>query len=171
MAFTIRREQPGDTPLIGIVHRAAFPTDAEARLVDRLRDGEKAIVSLVAEMDTQLVGHIMFSPVSVVGHSTNQRGLGLAPVAVLPDNQGRGLGAALVQTGLISSRDEGYGFVAVLGEPAYYGRFGFRRASKLGISNEYEADEAFMVIEFEANALPPSGTLIKYAPEFAELSP
>ena len=82
-----------------------------------------------------------------------------------------GLGAALVHTGLISSRDEGYGFVAVLGAPAYYGRFGFRRASTLGISNEYEADEAFMVIAFEVNALPPSGSLIKYAPEFEELSP
>ena len=170
MGATIRREEPGDAASIYIVHCAAFPTDAEARLVDRLRDGGKATVSLIAEVGSKLVGHVLFSPVTAAGPPASKDGLGLAPVAVLPDYQSCGIGAMLIQHGLSACREASYGFVVVLGHPGYYPRFGFRPASDFGISNEYGADEAFMVIELAEGSLPPKGSLIKYAPEFAELS-
>ena len=133
--------------------------------MDALRAAGHATVSLVAETDGQIVGHILFSPVSVVGAASGKTGLGLAPVAVLPGHQCRGIGSDLIRQGLAFCRDEGYGFVVVLGHPEYYPRFGFRRASQAGLANEYGADEAFMVLELAPGGLPPAG-LVQYGPEF-----
>src|SRR5262245_38064758 len=119
--FLIRPERAGDEAAIRAVHRSAFPADAEARLVDRLRANGKARVSLVAEADGLVVGHVLFSPVTVEGRSTCV-GLGLAPLAVAPDHQRRGVGSALVREGLAACRRQGCGFVVVLGHPAYYPR-------------------------------------------------
>jgi putative acetyltransferase len=158
------------------VNAAAFPTDVEARLVDRLRETGHARLSLVAESDGgALVGHVLFSPVTIVkglGASSITApvgsGLGLAPVAVVPAEQRRGIGSALIREGLKACRRQGCGFVVVLGHPEYYPRFGFRRASEVGLGNEYGADEAFLVLELEPGSLPPGGGLVKYGPEFAE---
>lgn len=166
--ITIRPERPGDSDAIHAVHRAAFPTDAEARLVDRLRADGAARVSLVAEVDGGIVGHIVFSPVSLASDSGAVAGLGLAPVAVLPDHQRRGVGSALIREGLAACRDVGCDFVVLLGHPEYYPRFGFRRASEVGLSNEYGADEAFMVLELQEGTLPQGGGLVKYGRQFAE---
>jgi putative acetyltransferase len=166
----IRPERTADIAAVRGVHGAAFPTDAEARLVDRLRAGGQARVSLVAEVDGGVVGHIVFSPVSVAAPSGYCHGLGLAPLAVLPEYQRRGVGSALVRAGLAVCQQEGHAFVVVLGHPGYYPRFGFRQASAVGLSNEYGADEAFMVLELQPGALPASGGLVKYGPEFAEWS-
>ena len=166
----IRGERPADAASIREVHCAAFPTDAEARLVERLRNRRKAIISLVAEVESDVVGHILFSPVTVPERPDGCGGLGLAPVAVLPDYQRRGVGMALIRAGLASCRAQGHGFVVLLGHPEYYPRFGFERASTHGISNEYGADEAFMVLALKEGALPPRGSLVRYAPEFGELS-
>jgi putative acetyltransferase len=165
---TVRPERPGDADAIRAVHGAAFPSDAEARLVDRLRAAGRTRVSLVAEVDGVVVGHIVFSPVSVVGPAACGPGLGLAPVAVLPSHQGRGIGSALIREGLSACRQEGCAFVVVLGHPGYYPRFGFRPAAAAGLGNEYGADEAFMVLELQPGALPAQGGLVKYGPEFAE---
>jgi putative acetyltransferase len=145
---------------------SAFPTDAEARLVDLLRGSGQARVSLVAEVDGTVVGHVVFSPVSVGGAQSG--GLGLAPVAVVPAHQRRGVGSALIGEGLAVCRREGYPFVVLLGHPGYYPRFGFRRASELGLTNEYKADEAFMVLELRPGSLPREGGLVRYGPEFRE---
>src|SRR5262249_7015656 len=123
--FTVRPERPGDVTAIHAVHAAAFPTDEEARLVDRLRDAGRALVSLVAEADGAIIGHVLFSPVSVGSAS----GVGLAPVAVLPAYQGRGVGSSLVREGLAVCRQGGYPFAVVIGGPGYYRRFGFSQAS------------------------------------------
>jgi putative acetyltransferase len=166
--LTIRPELPQDRAAVGTVHRLAFPTDAEARLVDTLRDAGKAVVSLVAEQDGRVVGHVLFSPVTVEA-GTSAAGVGLAPVAVLPEHQSRGVGTALIRAGLERCREAGYGFAVVLGHEAYYPRFGFRRASLAGLGNEYGADEHFMVLELRPGALAGARGLVRYAAEFAQL--
>jgi putative acetyltransferase len=94
-------------------------------------------------------------------------GLGLAPLAVTPDCQRQGIGGRLVRDGLAAAARSGAGFVVVLGHPGYYPRFGFRRAAAVGLSNEYGADEAFMVLELQPGSLPAGGGLVKYGVEFA----
>ena len=171
MKVLVRREQPEDFAMVGDVQRGAFPSDGEARLVDQLRENGKALISLVAEVAGRIVGHILFSPVSIVeGDSEIAKGLGLAPMAVIPDFQGRGIGTDLVGEGLALSRAAGYGFVVVLGEPSFYRRFGFRQASLLRLRNEYGAEEAFNVLELRPGGLPETGGLVKYGIEFAELA-
>lgn len=167
--YKVRTEQDSDRDAVGAVHRAAFPTDAEARLVDLLRERGQARVSLVAEHDGQVVGHVLFSPVSVDAAGGRCWGLGLAPVAVLPAWQRRGVGSALIREGLALCGRQGAPFVVVLGEPDYYGRFGFRRAGEAGLGNEYGVDEAFQVRQFRPGGLPAGGGLVRYAPAFAEV--
>lgn len=165
---TIRPERPDEAAAVRRVHEAAFPTPAEANLVDRLRDRGKAVVSLIAEADDRVVGHIVFSPVTL-DPPAGGMGLGLGPVAVLPEYEHHGVGRRLIQNGLAECRARGAGFVVVVGDPAYYGRFGFERAGRRGLRNEYGADEGFMVFELDASALPRDGALVKYGPEFAAL--
>ena len=165
--LVIRAESTSDIAAIRAVHRAAFPTPAEADLVDRLRTGGKATISLVAEDEGQIFGHILFSPVTIVSPTGNlANGLGLAPLAVLPQRQSQGIGSRLTREGLDAGR-RGFSFVVVLGHPAYYRRFGFEQASQRGIDNEYAAGEAFMVLELQPGSLPAEG-LAKYGAEFAE---
>src|SRR5204863_1426042 len=110
-------------------------------------------VSLVAEVDGHVVGHIAFSPIQVDGESREGVGVGLAPLAVLPDSQRHGIGSRLIREGLAACNRAGYGFVVVLGWPEYYPRFGFIRADRRGLANEYGADEAFMVLELRDGAI------------------
>lgn len=163
---TIRAERPADAPAVDAVHRAVFPGEDEALLVAALRAAGHACVSLVAEVDGQIVGHIVFSPVSIAGTGQTGQGLGLAPVAVLPEHQRRGIGSQLIREGLDVCRQAGFDFVVVLGHPEYYPRFGFRQATQQGLANEYGAVEAFMVVELTPGSLPPAG-LVKYGPEFS----
>ncbi len=161
--YFCRPEHAHDVAAIREVLVQAFPTEAEARLVEALRASGRLALSVVACDGAGIVGHVAFSPVEA-GAAT---GLGLAPMAVRPEHQSKGVGALLVREGLASCAQAGCGFVVVLGEPEYYGRFGFERASGRGLDNEYGADEAFMVLEFRAGALPAEGGLVRYAPEFA----
>jgi putative acetyltransferase len=163
----IRPEQPGDVAAVHAVHAAAFPTDEEARIVDALRGADQLSISLVAEDGGRVVGHIAFSPVTLTGAT---RGLGLAPVAVVPEYQRRGIGGQLIREGLAAAARSGAAFVVVLGHPDYYPRFGFRRAGPLGLDNEYGADEAFMVLELQPGSLPAGGGLVRYRAEFAACS-
>lgn len=161
--YFCRPENAHDVAAIRGVLEAAFPTPAEARLVDALRASGRLSVSIVASDGAGVIGHVAFSPVRV----GETQGLGLAPMAVLPEHQSRGVGALLVREGLASCVALRQGFVVVLGEPEYYGRFGFERASARGLDNEYGADEAFMVLELVPGSLPAHGGLVRYAPEFA----
>ena len=156
----IRAETPRDAAAVRAVHLAAFPTDLEARLVDAIRANGNDRVSLVAEVGGKVVGHALFSPVEVEGHE----GIGLAPVAVLPDLQGRGIGSALVQAGIAACSRLGVKFIVVLGEPRYYRRFGFR-ATHLG--NQYGAGEEFMALELKPHALAAVHGVVKYGMEFS----
>jgi len=164
----IRSEAPADAPAVRRVHQRAFaPSPAEARLVELLRSAGKAAVSLVATFDGQVAGHILFSSVSIEHAPARLRGLGLAPLGVLPEHQGKGIGSALVREGLRACMSLGCAVVVVLGEPSYYSRFGFARAGDFGLANEYGADDAFMAMELEKGALQQVKGLVTYAAEFA----
>ena len=164
--LTIRPEEPGDLDAIRSVHAAAFPTDLESRLVDALRASGKATISLVAEYGEEIAGHILMSPVTLDPPAPGARGLGLAPVAVAPAFQSRGIGGDLIRRGLVLAAKAGYGFVVVLGEPGYYERFGFRKASSFGIGNDYGVDDPFMALELVPGALTGLSGVASYAPEF-----
>ncbi|OGA21022.1 MAG: hypothetical protein A3I02_01075 [Betaproteobacteria bacterium RIFCSPLOWO2_02_FULL_67_26] len=166
--MTIRPEQPEDAAAVRRVHESAFPSAAEADLVDRLRANGKAAVSLVAQEDGQIVGHILFSPVAF-DPPANVVAFGLAPMAVLPGHEKHAVGRRLVQNGLAECHARGACLVVVLGDPPYYGRFGFERASRHGLRNEFGAEDDFMVFLLDATGHPPPGTLVKYAPEFSAL--
>lgn len=163
---TIRPEQSDDQAGVRGVHEAAFPTAAEANLVEKLRKSGKAAVSLVAEDEHGIVGHIVFSPVTF-DPPLSVAGFGLGPMAVTPGHEKHGVGRRLVQNGLAECHARGACLVVVLGDPSYYGRFGFERASRHGLRNEFGNEEAFMVFMLDAGAHPPPGTMVKYAAEFA----
>jgi putative acetyltransferase len=164
----IRLVRPEDEPAIRAVLTAAFPSTAEADLVERLVAAGHDELALVAENAGQLIGYLLFSPVTIEREGrVVAEGLGLAPLAVMPAHQRQGIGTQLTVAGLQTLEAAGCPFVVVLGHPAYYRRFGFVTASEHGLANEYGADDAFMVLAID-EAPPPAG-LVKYGPEFAEL--
>jgi putative acetyltransferase len=167
--FDIRPELPADAAAVRYVNEQAFEGPDEARIVDLLRERGKALISLVAIAGEQVVGHILFSTVTIDPDNDHLRLIGLAPMAVLPDFQQQGIGSALVEAGLQRCRDLGFAAVVVLGHPEYYPHFGFTRASPFGLTNEYEADEAFMVLGLKSGCLMGMQGLVRYAPEFAEV--
>ncbi len=164
----IREERPGDQEAIRRVHRDAFGGDLEARLVDLLRERGKAVTSLVADDHGQIVGHILFSEVTIDAAS-GCRALGLAPLGVLPANQHQGVGSSLVREGLTRCTDAGHDVVVLVGAPAYYARFGFHAAKARGLDNEYGVNDEFMVLELRTASLDRVRGLVRYAPEFAEV--
>jgi len=172
MTVAIRPERESDRAAIFAIHAAAFPTDAEAKLVDRLRDAGAATVSLVAEAEGRVVGHILFSPVRIVAPEGGESAaIGLAPVAVAPSLQNAGIGGALIRAGLDACRAAGHTIVFVLGHPPYYPRFGFEPASKCGLSYEGgpKFSPAFFVRELEPGALAGRRGVVHYHAAFATL--
>lgn len=159
----IRDETSGDRQKIFAVHAAAFPTDDEARLVDRLRSSGDLAVSLVAEAGGEIVGHVAFSRMSAP-----IRALGLAPVAVLPSRQNEGVGSALIREGLARAGKKGWQAVFVLGDNAYYERFGFSAQAASGFSCSY-AGPHFMALGLAQSGLPQSTGNVAYAAAFDAL--
>ena len=150
--LTIRPEQPADRVAVREVLRQAFEADLEADLVERLwRDGD-VITALVAEDAGSVVGHVLFSDLALQGARIGRRLVALAPLAVRPDHQGRGLGRALVEQGLDACRRVGVAGVFVLGEPDFYARFGFTARAALGVSSPFSGD-AFMALPLRPGAL------------------
>lgn len=166
MEYIIREEQPKDFDQVRTILRSTFPTEAESNLVDELRVNGKALISLVAVNGDEIVGHVLFSPVTT-SPPGDANGIGLAPVAVRLDMQAQGIGSKLVLAGLDLCRKSGFDYCVVLGDPGYYQRFGFGKASLFGLDNEYEVDDAFMVIRFSECGL---AGLVQYAPEFRMFS-
>ena len=170
MDVVIRCEEPGDQAAVRAVNLAAFPEPGEANLVDALRANGKATVSLVAVRDERVVGHILFSPMTMDSNHGQHTVLGLGPMAVHPDVQRVGIGSQLVTTGLDHCRHAGVGCVVVLGHPTYYPRFGFVPASRFGVSCEYPvADPYFMVVELAEGTLAAISGLARYQSEFADV--
>jgi putative acetyltransferase len=164
----IRLEKPEDILAIRAVQEQAFRSVNEARLVDLLRKANQALISLVAIRDEQVVGHVLFSPITLTPAARGLQGVGLAPVGVLPQFQKLGIGSNLVRKGLEDCKQAGHDFVVVLGAPEYYGRFGFSRASSFGLQNEYGVDDEFMAMELKGGVLSAVNALVKYSPLFNE---
>jgi len=166
--FEIREEKQSDQAIIRQINEAAFEQKAEATIVDKLRASCNKYVSFVAIEHATVVGHILFTPVTI--DATNSIGMGLAPMAVLPSRQKQGIGSLLVRAGLDHLQRYGCPFVIVLGHPEYYPRFGFELASRYKLNSQWEGvpNEAFMVVVFDREALPEAGGIIRYRGEFDE---
>jgi putative acetyltransferase len=165
----IRLEKPEDASRVRHVNETAFGQPAEADLVDRLREACPDAVSLVARNEG-VVGHILFTPVVVESAGRRVAGMGLAPMAVLPDYQRQGIGSQLVRRGLDMLRERNCPFVVVVGHPEYYPRFGFQPASKHGLVSQWEGipDEAFMVLVLDSHAMAGISGVARYRDEFNE---
>lgn len=165
----IRAEKQDDRDAVHAVNISAFETPSEASLVDTLREQEQPVVSLVAEDNGEIVGHIMFFPVSLSGYP-NLKVMGLGPMAVAPEHQRKGIGSALVRAGLEQCKQLGFTAVVVLGHPEYYPRFGFLPSSRFGIDSEYEVPEAvFMAMELQPGALSGKTGRVKYHAAFSNV--
>lgn len=163
----IRAEREGDYPHVRRVNELAFGQPGEADLVEALRLSARPYISLVAVEGSEIAGHIFFSPVTIHSDDSVFDAIGLAPLAVLPERQGQGIGSALVREGLEECRRSGHQIVVVLGHPRYYPRFGFQTAITKGITCEYDVpDEHFMVAELSDGALRGRRGLVKYHPAF-----
>ena len=168
--LTIRRETPKDIDSIRYVNEQAFGQKEEAEIIDKLRKRDVVTLSLVAVQADQIVGHILFSPVSVESEYSSFEAITLAPMAVLPEYQRKGIGSQLVRIGLEECRRLGHEIVMVLGHPDYYPRFGFVPASTYGIKCKYDVpDEVFMALELRQGALSGRSGVVKYQPEFNEV--
>ena len=165
----IRSENDHDRESVHAINVAAFESPEEADLVDALRARAEPLVSLVAEDQGAVVGHIMFSPVSLPGHP-RLKIMGLAPMAVTPQLQRQGIGSLLVRAGLEQCRQDGFAAVVVLGHPEYYPRFGFSPSSRFGIDSEYGVPEGvFMAMELRPGALDGKTGTVKYHAEFGNI--
>ena len=165
----IRKEQPQDIPLIHQVNKRAFGQLLEADLVDRLRRNCKDLLSLVAVAGNEIVGHILFSSVTVEGEETTAEGMALAPMAVLPEHQRQGIGSKLVRAGIARLVSSNCAFVIVLGHADYYPRFGFKPAHSYGVRCEWEVpDDAFMILVLNESVMQGISGVARYRPEFAE---
>lgn len=166
----IREERSEDIPAIREVNKRAFGQLMEADIVDRLRKSCPGHLSLVALEAGRVVGHIFFSPVILDIPGRVIEGMGLAPMAVMPDRQVHGIGSDLVRKGLEVLRQRNCPFVIVLGHPDFYPRFGFEKASKYGIVCQWEnvPDEAFMVLILNWVAMEGARGVARYRDEFNE---
>ncbi len=168
--ISIRIEEPDDLPAVRAVNERAFRQPTEANVVDKLRQTCDGLLSLVAVDEVMVVGHVLFSPVTVECDDRTVCGMGLAPMAVLPECQRRGIGAALISRGLNILKDRDCPFVIVLGHPEYYPRFGFETASRYGIRSQWNGvpREAFMILVFNQVALNGCHGVVRYRDEFDE---
>lgn len=146
--MNIHCETPLNYPAIAEVNILAFGQENEARLIETIRYSNRYIpeLSLIAEVEGIVVGHILFSYIDLVGEETLQV-LGLAPLAVRPQFQNKGIGSALVQTGLEIAEDRGEAIIIVLGHPQFYNRFGFETSVNYEIESPFPVPEDFFMVK------------------------
>jgi putative acetyltransferase len=164
----IREEHLGDAVAIRDVNKRAFGQDQEGNIIDALRSNGAALLLLVATLNDRVVGHIMYSPISLGGEIM---GAALGPMAVLPEHQHRGVGSKLIEVGNQKIKDQGHPFIIVLGHANYYPRFGFMFASNHGIKCEWEVPEdVFMLLVLDQEKLQGVSGVAKYRDEFSSVS-
>ncbi len=155
----IRQETPFDRGRIDAIHRKVFGREREAELIEALRRAGDYLpnLSLVAQVEDDLVGHVLFTPVRITAPDGTLDALALAPLAVLPDYQRKGIGTRLVEEGLALGRKGRYALVLAIGIPEYFSTFGFERASSNGIRFSFDVPDA------EAMVLPLSPGILEHA--------
>jgi len=169
MIIQVREETREDMPVVRVVNRAAFARIQEADLVDQLRENCRDLLSLVAIVQKQIIGHILFSPVVISGAVGLVQGAGLAPVAVAPEFQRQGIGATLINAGIRRLEQKKSPFIVVLGHPEYYPRFAFAPAMIRGIRCELEVpEEAFMILVLDPVIMKDVQGTARYRPEFSD---
>ena len=174
--INIRVEQELDYKIVEDVIENAFlnaelTDNQEHNLVNRLRKSSEFIpeLSLVAEIDNKIVGHILFTKINIESNKGSFESLALAPLSVLLDYQNKGIGKALINYGLEVAKNLGYESVVVLGHENYYPKFGFKKASEFDIKPPFEVpDEAFMVLELKENGLKNVSGIVEYSNAFFE---
>ena len=165
--FLIRQERAQDIPGIRYVNEQAFDRTDEADIVDSLRQRGAMFLSLVAVQGEQVVGHVLFSPVTIKSEKSSFEAIALGPMAVLPSHQRLGIGSQLVRAGLEECKKVGQSVAIVLGHPEFYPRFGFKPSRPFGIRWEQDVPaEVFMVAELNEGALNGRGGVVFYQPEF-----
>jgi putative acetyltransferase len=165
----IREEQPQDIEDIHEVNVRAFGRTIEADLVDKLRHGCSDLLSLVATGQNEIVGHALFSPVTIKSGDRTVKGMGLGPLSVLPEYQRREIGSELVRAGIAILKDRRCPFIIVLGHAGYYPRFGFEPASRHVIRSEWKvSDEVFMILVLNESEMRDLSGVARYLPEFSE---
>ena len=171
-SVSLATETPADIPQIRQVVTAAFGQPNEADLIDRIRASANFVPeqSIVAKHNQKIVGHLLFSKITIETATDSVLALALAPLAVLPAQQNRGIGGQLIQEGLLRCRSLGHLIVVVLGHPHYYSRFGFEAASQYGIQAPFEVpDEAFMVQALQPGALSQVQGIVNYPAYFLDV--
>lgn len=165
MNIEIREENPGDARVIHALNREAFDQEQEANIVDALRQNGAVLLSLVAILDGEVAGHILYSPISI---GDTLEGAALGPMAVRPGLQRKGIGSSLVRAGNQRLEREGWPFIIVLGHAEFYPRFGFRPASEHGITCEWDVpDDVFMLLVLDEKRMRGVTGISKYRPEFS----
>lgn len=166
----IRAERADDHEAVFAINSQVFETDGEAKLVNALRNAKIDLVSLVAKLSGKVVGHILFSPVSIEHTSSTMKVSGLGPMAISSGFQKQGIGSKLIQAGLKQSKQELVDAVFVLGYPEFYTRFGFQLARPLGFFfQDQKFDPYFMVVELTPGCLKDSSGEIFYHPVFGDM--
>lgn len=168
MNLFIRLEVKQDFESIRTVNRLAFSQEDEGQLVDALRDGGVLALSMVADLDGQVVGHISVSELKIVTADQTTDALALAPMSILPEHQRQGIGSRLIQAALDRCRDDGHRIVVVLGHPSYYSRFGFSAELARPLDSPYAGD-SFLALELVPGALEGVTGRVTYARPFDAL--
>jgi putative acetyltransferase len=169
MKIHVRAERPADVARVYTVVESAFDNRLEAELVNALRRSAAPQLSLVAEVDDAVVGHVFFSPVTIEGRLPAPPTCQLSPVAVLPEYQRIGIGSELIRAGLAQCRAVGWSAVFVVGNPACYSRFGFQMAGALGFIYPGPHDRFLQLLELETGALSGLTGRIQLHEAFAEV--
>lgn len=168
----IREEQAEDLPAVFEVNTAAFGQPNEGHLVNKIRESENFVpgLSLVAVAEESIIGHILFSKITIEQADRQFEVINLAPLSVLPAWQRKGVGKKLVKTGMRKVKSLGYDAVIVLGHEEYYPKFGFERASRFGVACPFEVpDAAFMAIELIPDALDGKSGTVRFPPAFDDV--
>lgn len=173
IGYDIRHETINDYAGIKNVNDLAFGQPNEGLLIDKLRSNPAFIdrLSIIAEFEYRIVGHILFFPIKVHGESKDHDSLALAPVSVIPEFQNKGIGGQLIVKGLEIAKSIGFKSVIVLGHKDYYPRFGFVPASKWTIKAPFDVpDDVYMAIELIKDGLKGISGIVEYPNEFEEVS-
>lgn len=167
MNLFVRDETTDDYPSVYEVNRSAFGRVEEADLVEKIRPLSREIISMVAVLDEMIVGHLLFSPVTIQNNSRAIAAMGLGPVAIMPEYQRQGIGTLLIEAGLRQCKLRGCKILFVLGHPEYYPRFGFRPGADGGFFyKNHDFDPNFFFLEQELNVAFELSGEVCYLPPF-----